>query len=298
MAARRKGIRSMTGFGAGRRTGKGFGLDLEVRAVNHRFLQVKIRVPREAAYLEGPLEEGVRKRVRRGSLTLRVDLERTAPPGTLLDREYLASYVKELKGLEKELGIPAGLDLARLVELPGVVLESQGPDPREVRKKALQALGEALDQLEEMRLREGAALVADMEKRRARMGRLLGRIRKLAPQVQEKARKRLAGRLEEVLAPFLEGKEQGDRVYQEAAFLLEKMDFTEEVVRLESHLAQWEHLVEKGGEVGKRLEFLLQEMGREINTLGTKAGDVGIAHLVVELKAEAEKLKEQVQNLE
>ncbi len=298
MAGGNRAVRSMTGFGAARRTGKGFRLEVEVRAVNHRFLQVKTRVPREAAFLEGPLEEKIRTRVGRGTLTVRVEMERTAPPDRLLDRSYLEAYARELGKLEKTLGIPAGLNLASLLSLPGVLLEPQGPHPGEIRRLALDALGEALAQMDEMRLREGAALVRDMEKRVKLLERLLERVKKEAPRALAEARKKLAARLEEFLGPAAGEGDPGKKRHQETAFLVDRMDFTEEIIRLESHLDQWRRILSKGGGVGKRLEFLLQEMGREINTLGSKAGDARIAHLVVELKSEAEKLKEQVQNLE
>ncbi len=298
MAAGPQAVRSMTGFGAAARAGKAFRLDLEVRSVNHRFLLVKVHLPREASFLEGLLEEKTRSRVKRGSLTVRLNLERTAPPGRLLDQAYLEAYVAELKRLEKRLGIPGEWNLASLLGLPGVLLESSGPEPREVRRLALEALEEALLQMEEMRLREGRALVRDMEKRVARMEKLLGKVRKEAPRALKEARKKLAARLEAFFPREDSGKDQERQWFQETAFLVDRMDFTEETTRLESHLDQWKRLLSRGGAVGKRLEFLLQEMGREVNTLGSKAGDVRISHLVVEMKAEAEKLKEQVQNLE
>ncbi len=288
----------MTGFGAAARTGKGFRLDLEVRSVNHRFLLVKVHLPRDVSFLEGLLDEKIRSRVGRGSLTVRLNLERTAPPGRLLDQAYLEAYVKELKRLEKRLEIPGEWSLANLLGLPGVILESRGPEPKEVRRLALEALQEALLQMEEMRLREGRALAGDMEKRVNRMERLLGKVRKEAPRALKEARKKLAARLEAFLPREGTGGEKGNQMLQETAFLVERLDFTEEVTRLESHLDQWRRLLSRGGAVGKRLEFLLQEMGREVNTLGSKAGDVRISHLVVEMKAETEKLKEQVQNLE
>ncbi len=298
MAAGPQAVRSMTGFGAASRAGKGFRLDLEVRSVNHRFLLVKVHLPREASFLEGLLEEKIRSRVGRGSLTVRLNLERTAPPGRLLDQAYLEAYVRELKRLEKKLGISGEWNLASLVGLPGVLLEPRGPEPREVRRLALEALEEALLQMDEMRLREGRALARDMGKRVDRIERFLGKVRKEAPRALKEARKRLAARLEAFLPRQGSEDEAGNQRFQETAFLVERMDFTEEATRLESHLDQWRRLLSRGGAVGKRLEFLLQEMGREVNTLGSKAGDVRISHLVVEMKAEAEKLKEQVQNLE
>jgi len=288
----------MTGFGAARRSGKGFRLDVEVRSVNHRFLQVKVRGSRELSFLEAPLEELARSRVGRGSLTVRVALERTAPPAKLLDRAFLEAYAREFQRLEKALEIPAGLNLASLADLPGVLLEAPGPDPEDVGRQARKALIEALDQMEEMRRREGSVLVQDMEKRAARMETLLEKVAAKAPVSLERARRKLAGKVKDLLEEAAAGEISEEKVFMETAFLLERMDFTEETVRLGSHLKQWRRILSGGGEVGKRLEFLLQEMVREINTLGSKAGDATISHLVVGLKDEVEKLKEQVQNLE
>jgi uncharacterized protein (TIGR00255 family) len=287
----------MTGFGAARRTVRGVRVEVEVRAVNHRFLQVRHRLPPELGALEPVVEGLVRRRIARGVVTIRIAVERTSRRPTGLDRDAARAWLRELRGLARELGLGGELDLAQLLPLPGVIAPPTGLDPAAAAPLVAAVVERALDQLDRMRRREGRTLVQDLGRRHRRIGSLLDRMARRAPIACRHAGARLRARLEELLRGQ-EARADGDALARELALLADRADVTEEITRCASHLEQWAAIVGAGGEVGKRLEFLLQEIGREVNTVGAKSQDVAMAHLVVSLKAELEKQREQVQNLE
>lgn len=291
-------IRSMTGYGAARSEEHGLSVEVELRSVNHRFLQLKSRLPADYAALEPEVERIVRTRLARGAVALRLDAARLGGRAARLDEETVHQYARRLAQLAAALGLEERPGLALLAGLPGVFQESAGPAPGEVWPVARRALLEALDALDAMRLAEGAALARDLARRLAALKRLLGAIRKRAPRSLAQAQARLQERVENLLGSAGREAPAGGDLARELALLADRTDISEELARLASHLEQWAAVAKAGGEVGKRLDFLLQEVGREVNTIGSKAQDVEIAHTVVAMKTELEKAREQVQNLE
>jgi uncharacterized protein (TIGR00255 family) len=285
----------MTGFGrAVVDTSDGAGrLRVEIRSVNHRGLDLKVRAPQPDAYCEAEIGRAVRAAVERGSVTVHVrDEARPARAG--VDEERAKEVFAALVKLSGELGIGGTPSLEAVAAF--MAAGGGGGLEGEALWEALRpAVEMALVELIATRRREGAALAEDLRARVARLGTLVGQIRAAAIALPE----RFARRIEERLAGLREqpGFEPG-RVAQEAALMAERLDVAEELVRLETHLQHLAELLRAAGAVGRKLDFVVQEVGRELNTIGSKAQDAGVAALVIEGKAELERLREQAQNVE
>ena len=290
-------IRSMTGFGAGRAAQGGEELDVEARSVNHKFCEVKVRLPRELSALETEIARLVKERLARGGVEIAV---RRAPGrGTVAPRVDVAlaeEYARAFGEIRARLGLPGAVALADVIGAEGVVtLEERAVDLEAARAAATAALGQALSALVGMRRREGEALERDVEGRLAQMEELVSRVEALAPQSIEHYRTRLNERIQEVMRGFTP---DPARLAQEVALFADRMDVAEEITRLRSHLAQTRALLAGTEPAGRKMEFMVQEMHREANTIGSKSQSAEIATLVVALKAEIERLREQVQNVE
>lgn len=290
-------IRSMTGFGAGRGQSGGEQIDVEVRSVNHKFCEVKARLPRELAALETEMVRMVRERLSRGGVE--VTVRRSAARGALsprVDHLLASEYARAFADLRERLRLSGEVSLADVLSAEGVVaLEERPADLEVVRAAASQALAQALGALTSMREREGAALAADLEGRLRTVESLVARIEAVAPQSIQHYRTRLDERIQELtrgLAP------DPVRLATEVALFADRMDVTEEMTRLRSHVAQVRSLVAGGEPSGRKMDFLVQEMHREANTIGSKSQSAEIAAAVVSLKAEIERMREQVQNVE
>jgi uncharacterized protein (TIGR00255 family) len=289
----------MTGFGRADAQLAAGALRAEVRSVNSRHLEVRVRLPRDFGALETRLRECAARFFRRGQidLVLRLPHALESAAEVEIDAAVAARYKIAADELARHLGLEGGLPLVALLGLPGVArLRERELDPEAFASGILAVVESACAQTVEMREREGAALEREL---RARIASLLARLREIearSGEVVRAQRERLAKRLA-ALAPELALDER--RLEQEAVLYADRMDVTEEVVRLRSHCGQFEEMLagDDGG-VGRKLEFLLQEMLREANTIGSKASDAPIAREVIELKAELEKLREQVQNVE
>ncbi len=290
--------RSMTGFGAGSATVGSERISVEIRSVNHKFCEVKARLPRELASLEPGLLDRVRKRLGRGAIDVTVHHARSqgsaATPRVDLDlaREYAAAF----RGLAETLGISESLSVRALFEAEGVVrLEERPADLVSAGEALGQAIDRAIDTLAAMRAEEGRALAADLGQHLARLGALVTQLRQSAPAALAALRERLVARV----AELAQGQPVSpDRLAQEIALMAERADVEEELARLDSHLGQLRQLLAASDAVGRRMDFLIQEVHREINTVGSKSQSAAVAALVVELKAEAERFREQVQNVE
>jgi len=289
----------MTGFGAGRAQAGGESVAVEVRSVNGKFCDVRAHLPRELAGLEPVVARIVKSRVARGVVD--VNARRDAP-GSLrgaaprVDVALAAAYAKELRELRAGLGLSGDVTLHDLVGLEGVVgLSEAAPDPGPAAEALERALADALDALDEMRRREGEALARDLSARLATVEQGTAVIRAAAPQSVEAYRERLGLRVAELSrgVPV-----DPARLAQEVAFFAERVDVAEELTRLASHLVQLRALVAADAPAGRRLEFLVQEVNREVNTIGSKSQNAGIAAQVVELKAELERMREQIANVE
>lgn len=288
----------MTGFGAATASAKGLTVRAELRSVNHRHLLVKVRLPADRAELEPRVEALVRKRLARGSVTAHVHLTTEGcAAAARIDVEVARSYRDQLKALGKTLGLDAEVRVADLLPLPGVVGSHEGgADSERVERLVLRAVGDALVDLLGMRETEGEAMARDLERSASAIQRSVKRIAARMPKVVEHHRQQLAKRVETLLGSA--GSVSAADLAREVALLSDRLDVSEELTRLEAHLEQLAKLLAKGGNVGRKLDFLAQEFFREANTVGAKCSDARVAHEVVELKTHIERLREQVQNVE
>jgi len=292
-------LRSMTGFGASASEARaGTQLSVEIRSVNHRHLALKTRLAETLSALEPEVEQRVRAKCERGAITVNLSSERGphAPPARV-DHALARRYRDELLALARELELPPALSLDALLALPGVLSETESAeDERELGAAALALVDQALERMLAMRATEGRALAADLRKNAQALAKLVTRIEKRMPGVVRAQRAALAKRVQELLGKKAE---LGDAdLAREIALLADKLDVSEEITRLASHLEQLESFVAKGGRVGRQLDFLVQEIFREVNTIGSKCSDATVAHWVVEAKSHVERLREQVQNVE
>ncbi len=290
-------IRSMTGFGSGRAAAAGEEVAIEIRSVNHKFCDVKVRLPRELSALEGDIVRAVKARLARGGIEIAA--RRTGAAATMaprVDAALAESYARAYAEVQARLGLPGQVTLADVVAADGVIrLDDREVDLAALRAATERATAQALEALVSMRAREGDALRRDLEARLETVGRLVSRVETLAPLAVEHHRARLADRVAELTGgiPLDPG-----RLAQEVALLAERTDVAEEVTRLQSHLDQARRLLGSGEPAGRKLDFLVQEMNREANTIGSKSQHAEISVVVVELKAEIERMREQVQNVE
>jgi uncharacterized protein (TIGR00255 family) len=301
----------MTGFGRGEGTTAGGRVVVEVRSVNHRFCEVALRLPARYAALETRLRRLVMEWIARGrvDLTLTIQPEERALRGPTIDWALAEGLRARLEELKSRLGLPGEVDVAFLAAQRGV-LAGEEPTPEPTWEPVAEAAERALAALASMRTQEGEAIQADLRHRLDRMGVLVEQVAARAPAVPQEYRARLAGRLKALLGDRGEavrgseavpsGAVQFDpgRLEQEVALLADRADVTEELTRLRSHLGQIEAFLTAAEPVGRKLEFLLQEVHREVNTIGSKSADLGIIRAVLELKAELERLREQVANVE
>lgn len=293
----------MTGFGEGRRQTERLSVLVQARAVNNRHLKVTVRGSAPYPLLESDFEKLVRQHMRRGSVTIHVRVERTdtaSPP--LINIEVLRAYVQQIQAFCLELGqtelmLPM---LSQTLTLPGVVDEQAMFDrPPDAEWQHVQAaLQDALGQLDAMRQREGEATTRELLHHLGSIRNHLAMIQRRLPTVLGEYRERLLGRIRQVLAESAVTIEP-DQLLREMALFSDRIDVSEEVSRLSAHLQTFEAIIrQESDSPGRKLEFLIQEMGRETNTLGSKLPDVTASHHVIEIKAALEKIREQLQNIE
>lgn len=293
----------MTGFAQARAVEDGWSLRVSIRSVNHRFLDLHLRVPEGFEALEPRIRQMVRERVRRGHLDLTLRYELAGPAAVGVNEEVAAAYVQAVHALQKQFGFHAEPDLASILRLPGVIgppAASLDEELARLETIVVRCLTEALDQLDRMREQEGEALRQEMTRRLESIADLAGQVAPLADRARPAFARRLELRLKDLLG---EAQLEPARLAQEAALAAERGDVSEELARLASHVRQFESLLADAADAGKKLDFLLQEMQREANTLlsktpGTEAEGLEITRLALEIKSEIEKLREQVQNIE
>lgn len=295
-------VRSMTGYGAAEPSADGGRWWVEVRSTNHRFLEVVVRLPRELGALEDRVRAAVAERVRRGRVEVLVREDSgLRPREAVVDTELARRYADALERLRRELGLAEPVTLGALLALPEVVrLEEARPDPEATWEALHPVLQRALERLVDMRTKEGGRLAADLRDRLARLESWVERVAQRAEELPRAYAQRLRQRVAELLRS-LEVDQPPDeaRLALEVAAFADRCDVREELVRLRSHLEEARALLEgPDGSVGRKLEFLLQEMQREVNTVGSKAADLEVTRAVVEMKSELEAIREQVQNVE
>ena len=292
-------LRSMTGYGRGQAAGRGIRVEAELSAVNRKQLDVRVTLPRSLLAIEARVVEEVQKRVSRGQVSGSISVEVTPAlrrKSLKVDAGLAGAYVDELRRAARELGLPDDLKAGALLGLPEVVAcRGAEQDADYVWPVLKKALAGALDRLSAMRMREGRALASDLRSRLGKLAGMLARIRKEAPSVTRRYRQALTQRLQEAGVAVTADDPQ---FLKELALFADRCDISEELTRLESHLEQGEGLLTAAEPVGRTLDFLAQEMFREINTIGSKANEVRITREVIRFKTELERIREQVQNVE
>ncbi|MBV9998593.1 MAG: YicC family protein [Verrucomicrobia bacterium] len=290
-------MHSMTGYGRGHSTCAGVKLAVEIQSVNKRQIDLAINLPSALAASEADVRAAVTRRVHRGRLTVSVVADPGAAGPVVKINEPLAhAYLKAFKGLQASLGLTGEVSLDTLVRLPGVIEGANEARVSPALKTALTgAIESALDQLMAMRAKEGAHLQRDLLKRARLVHSILTKVKRLRPQAVARYRSNLRDRIQKL---EIHVNMDDERLAKEVAFFAERSDFSEEVTRLESHLDQFQVTCRQPDAIGRTLEFIGQEIGRELNTLSAKANDVEISQLVVQAKAELDKIREQIQNVE
>jgi uncharacterized protein (TIGR00255 family) len=293
-------MKSMTGYGRGDCSQDGFRITVELSSVNRKQAEISVNLPRELEMLEAPIRDLINRYIARGRLTVRVSLHASASNSSArmhLNVPLAKAYARELNRLAKQLKLPGPVTLDQLARAPGVFQTDEELAVEEDFWPGVEkALKQGLRQMVKMREREGAHLVRDLAKRIAVMRTATERIRRHAPTVAERYRQQL---IERIRSAGLEAPgEDDERLLKEVVYFADRSDISEELTRLESHYQQFEEGRRSKEPVGRMLDFLAQEMNREINTIGSKANDSLISRDVVTLKAELEKFREQAQNVE
>ncbi len=293
-------MNSMTGAGWGECSHDGLKVTVELSSVNRKQSEISVSLPRELELLESQVRDEVNRRVSRGRVSVKVMLnaaEGRAGARVQVNTALAEAYVTELRKLAKHLGLSGELSAELLLRTPGVFeTGARVSNAEEFWPSVRNALEDALALMLKMRAREGAHLKKDLCDRIATMRKAVTRIRKEAPLVQKRYREQLIERIK--AAGLQELQIDEERVCKEVVFFADRSDITEELTRLQSHFQQFDDCVKSGDPVGRTLDFLAQEINREINTIGSKANDAAISREVVELKTELEKFREQAQNVE
>lgn len=290
-------LRSMTGYGRAAASLGGRAATVEVRSVNHRFLDLVVRLPRGLGGLEERVRGAVQDRIHRGRIEIAVAVEEHggADRRVKIDRGLVLALRAALEEARDVLESPEPVTLSHVLAVPDVLqVEEPEPDLEGWWDVVREALGQALASVVAMRTREGQALAVDIMARAQRLEGLAALVRQRSPVVVQEAKARLEQRLGELVPQGVDPQ----RIAQEVAIIADRCDVSEELARVESHLRQLRELVDEPSPAGRKLDFLLQELNREWNTIGSKASDAQIAQWVIEAKAELEKIREQVQNIE
>jgi uncharacterized protein (TIGR00255 family) len=292
-------MKSMTGFGRGSATGENFSVAIDLKTVNNRFLDVHLRMGTELSALEAVVKRRIGARLSRGRVDASITFERTGEVAYELNRPLIAGFISALRSMQQEFDLTGEPDINVLARLPGAMQPVRDGLDEKMIAGVVNAIDEALNELEQMREREGEALAEEMRNRLDEISRQVPAIEEAASGLVDNYRSRLQKRISELLARDTQGVEiDPGRLAQEVAYLADRSDISEEIVRLKSHLVQFRETLDSPGETGKRLDFLLQELNREANTVLSKSTDLSIKEAALVIKGEVEKLREQVQNVE
>ena len=291
-------VRSMTGYGRARSTLHGRDITVEVRSVNNRYLDCSIKMPRVYIFAEDAMKALVQKTVSRGKVDVFVTIDTVEAEGSVVrvDTALAGEYLQAIRALKDQFGLPEDVTALSLARMPDVLTVTTAEEDLEaVSGDICSVLEEALAAYQAMRATEGEKLAADIAGRLDTIEALTGKVEERSPQTVAEYRQKLLDRMQEVLSS---ASIDESRILTEAAIFTDKVAVDEETVRLRSHLSQLREMLRSDVPVGRKLDFLIQEVNRESNTIGSKCSDLEIARWVVELKAEVEKIREQVQNIE
>lgn len=291
-------IKSMTGYGRNKIETPEREIAVEIKSVNHRYLDLNLKTPRLYAFLEEPIKKAATVAIARGKVDLYVSVvQKDGQDVKVTPNLALAGqYLEALRALQQAFSLPEQVSAVRLAQMPDVLsVSKEEPDAEAVKAQALEATAAALEEYNAMRQREGQRLCQDILHRAELLAQMTDQVERRSPESVEEYRQKIQVRMQEILGDTQIAEQ---RILAEAALFADKVSVTEEVVRLRSHLAQVRDLVQGEQPAGRKLDFLVQEMNREVNTIGSKANDYELAQIVVEMKAEIEKIREQIQNLE
>ena len=291
-------IRSMTGYGRGQQLLHGRSITVEIRSVNHRYFEFSCRTPRGCAFLEDRLKRTLQQAISRGKVEVSLTLQTVESRGgaVAVDHALAGQYLTALRALAAEYGLTDDLTLSTVARLPDLFTVCRGEEDEEkLAADVLSVLQEALDRFVAMREAEGERLRADVLSRLLALEEHLAFVEERSPQTVAEYRARLTAKLNELLGGAVADEA---RILTEAAIVADRLAVDEETVRLHSHIAQLRGILDCAEPVGRKLDFLVQEMNRETNTIGSKCSDTAIAGHVVEMKSEIEKIREQIQNIE
>ncbi|MEI7638938.1 MAG: YicC/YloC family endoribonuclease, partial [Syntrophus sp. (in: bacteria)] len=293
-------IKSMTGFGRVEAVSAGKRIQVEMKSLNHRYLEIFLRMPATISFLETEIKKKIGERFSRGKIEVSIRMDNEAnQDGTqalMLNLPLVRQYYSLLSQIKEELQLPDEVTLNMISGFRDLYMPKEVEEDFAGLWKGLEGiLAEAMDKLTDMRITEGEALGRDLACRMDNIQQLLRIINLRAPEVVVEYRQRLSDRVRELTQGIIVDEA---RIHQEVAILAEKSDITEEVVRLESHIGQFMELLEGEEAIGRKVDFLIQEMNREVNTIGSKSGDAETARQVIEIKSELAKVREQIQNVE
>ena len=291
-------IRSMTGYGRSARTVDNREITVEIRSVNNRYLDCNVKLPRIYSYVEDPIKQLIKEHVTRGKVDVFVTVTNTTGEEVKvsLNRPLLEGYLAAMRTMTADYQIRDDITVSALSRLPDIfIMEKPDMDEEARAAEILQTAAEALESYDAMRTTEGAAMEQDLRNRRETILSLVEKVEAKSPVTVSEYRTRLEAKMQEVLSA---ANIDESRILTEAAIFADKVAVDEETVRLRSHLSQMNTMLEIGEPIGRKLDFLLQEMNREANTIGSKCNDLEQARTVVDIKAELEKIREQTQNIE
>ena len=292
-------MKSMTGFGRGSTVENEFAVTIELKTVNNRFLDVNLRLPYELQSLEGELKRIIGNRISRGRIDVNLQFERSEEVVYEINRPLVAGYLSALRQMQEEFSLAGEPDMNVIARLPNVLQTKKEDISEEIQRGIARTLGTALDELEKMREIEGASLKNELNSLLTEIEKQLAVIEGRAENVFEEYRLRLSKKVEEMLTKSDAQIEIDEaRLAQEVAYLATRSDISEEIARLKSHLEQFRQIMDGEKEIGKRLDFLTQELNREANTISSKTGDITVKESALTIKAGIEKIREQVQNVE
>ena len=297
-------LRSMTGYGRAQKIINGRDILVEVRSVNHRYYEYSSRIPRAYSYIDEKLKALLKSAISRGKAEVSVTINNIEGKDTVIavNKDVAEGYVNVLRSLNQQMGtdgecwLEDDIKLSKLLKMPDIFTIQKAPDDEEqVWADVAEVASEAIAKFVDMRTTEGERLFADVNSKADLILEMVGKVEELSPQTVENYRSRLYKKLSEVL----ESKNIDEqRILTEAAIFSEKIAVDEETVRLRSHIAQLKEMLVNEEAIGRKLDFIVQEMNREVNTIGSKAQDLNITKIVVDMKAEIEKIREQIQNIE
>ena len=291
-------MKSMTGYGRAKEERDGKTITVELRAVNHRYLDCTVKAPRQYGFLDDAVKKAVAARIARGKVEVfvGVEVEEGGDVAVTVNHQLAKRYLEALHDLSETYGLRDDVTVTTLSKLPDVLgSERIEQDAEAMTRDVLAVFDKACDGFDQMRLREGEKLAEDVRSRCAAIERMVGEVETRSPERVREYREKLLTRMQEVLA---DTSIDETRILTEAAIYADKTAVDEETVRLRSHLHQMDGMLQETQPIGRKLDFLVQEMNREANTIGSKANDVTMARIVVDIKSEIEKIREQIQNIE